>query len=355
MSSWNDIWSPSQTELWSAVDRLISLSRDVAGLRAHGLHLIAAQTWRQRGQAVPAQVVSEERLSTMAVLTVPTLLTQIRSIVDSPIILIKGPEVASLYPDPALRPFSDLDILVRDSAAAQRALCAAGFKPLGNPLRYRGHHHLQPLNWPGSPLLIEVHCSPGWLRWMHPPTIDELFTAAIPSSTGVDGVLTLPRLHHCLLLAAHSWQHGPLPRLLDFIDIALMAEGVEAADLARHADRWGFGRVWRTTMQALHHIIQLNDERPWPLRFWARHLLTVRERTALEARAARWFVGGLWAPSVPCALDAIISTIGHDIQPWPQESWGIKLRRMRRSVGSAFDPVSRGKQTPDETSVIGHK
>ena len=48
------------------------------------------------------------------------------------LILMKGPEAAARYPDPALRPFCDLDFLVDDPAAAHRALMAAGFVEVGD-------------------------------------------------------------------------------------------------------------------------------------------------------------------------------------------------------------------------------
>ena len=46
---------------------------------------------------------------------------------------MKGPEVAAHYPVPSDRPFGDLDLLVEDPEAAQRALIAAGFVEFGEP------------------------------------------------------------------------------------------------------------------------------------------------------------------------------------------------------------------------------
>ena len=77
-------------------------------------------------------------------------------------ILFKGMEVAARYPDPALRVFHDLDILVPDSAAAQARLIAAGFEEVGEPEIYEDIHHLRPLRSPGLPIVVEVHHAPKW-------------------------------------------------------------------------------------------------------------------------------------------------------------------------------------------------
>jgi hypothetical protein len=188
---------------------------------------------------------------------------------------------------------------------------------------------------------------------MTPPTHEELFAAAIPSSIGVDGVVTLPRLDHCLLLASHSWQHGPLPRLRDMIDIALMAKDIEATTLDARARQWSVGRVWSTTAQVIMSLFCGHRERPWPLRLWARHLPQVRERSALEARMARWFIGGMWAPSPGLAIDTIVSMIGRDIQPWPEEPWSVKLRRMSKSVRQAFEPASHANAPAAQPPNVG--
>ena len=66
----------------------------------------------------------------------PALLERIRTATEGPLLLVKGPEVARLYPDPALRCFRDLDILVPDAPATQRQLLAAGFQETGDPSLY---------------------------------------------------------------------------------------------------------------------------------------------------------------------------------------------------------------------------
>ena len=153
----------------------------------------------------------------------PLLLERIRTATEGPLLLVKGPEVARLYPDPALRSFRDLDILVPDAPATQRQLLAAGFQETGDPRLYEQIHHLRPLFWPGLPLLVEVHSSPKWIASLDPPPAAELIRTAARSQAGPPGVLAPSPAQHALLLAAHAWAHRPLSRLRDLIDIAVVA------------------------------------------------------------------------------------------------------------------------------------
>ena len=117
-----------------------------------------------------------------------------RETLDGPVVLLKGPEVAALYPEPTLRPFRDLDLLVPMPHEAWRSLVQAGFHPTGDPSLYVDIHHLRPLYLPGYPLVIELHSEPKWVPWTRAPRAAELFEAAVPSATGVDGVLARRRL-----------------------------------------------------------------------------------------------------------------------------------------------------------------
>ena len=133
---------------------------------------------------------------------------------------MKGPEVGARYPDPALRPCKDLDLLVENPIGVQRALRAAGFVPTGTPHLYEGIHHLRPLYLPGLPVTIEVHARPKWPDHMTAPPAAELIEAAVPSTLGVPGLLTLPVAHHAVVLAAHAWAHDPLACAGRLIDVA---------------------------------------------------------------------------------------------------------------------------------------
>ena len=81
--------------VWAAVDHLLDRTEDPAGLRAHGVQLLAARRWRVTGRPVPAALLADERSAAIATLAVPVLLTRVRAAVNGPIVLLKGPEVAA--------------------------------------------------------------------------------------------------------------------------------------------------------------------------------------------------------------------------------------------------------------------
>ncbi len=327
------------SDLWERVNRVIDHAVDVApaDLEAHGIHLLAARRLRTLGRPVPSELSSAERAVVLRELAVPSLLARVRDAVDGPIVLLKGPEVAARYPDPALRAYGDLDFLVLDPAAAQRALLAAGFVVVDD---FEFSHQQLPIRWPGLPLLLEVHNTPSWLRWMTPPANDELFRIAVPSATGVAGVLTLPRLEHGLLVAAHSWRHAPLRRLVDVIDVAAMTDGLDPAELTAVARRWGLGPVWSTTAGAIDTILAESPSRSWSVRIWARHLRDVRDRTVAEKHVVVW-MGAFWAPTPRSKVRALASVVADDIRPLGGEPWALKTARTARAIRDAFRPWSR--------------
>ena len=82
---------------------------------------------------------------------VPGLLARIGAVWTGPMIILKGPELASRYPEGFRRTAGDIDLLVDDADAAHAALRAAGFVPTGDPRLSVDIHHLQPLVWPEPP------------------------------------------------------------------------------------------------------------------------------------------------------------------------------------------------------------
>ena len=228
----------SRHAVFERVDDLIDRSPSLADLRHHRIELLAARRRRELGLGLPASLVAQERLSAAAALAAPVLLERVRAASDGPLVLFKGPQIARLYPDRALRSFRDLDLLVADAHATQRGLLAAGFREVGDPDLYERIHHLRPLHWPGLPLIVEIHHSPKWVDGLDAPAAAELIEAAVPCPGAPEGVLELPSAHHALVLAAHAWAHRPLSRLRDLLDIRLVADG---ADPSRSRDSRGRG------------------------------------------------------------------------------------------------------------------
>ncbi len=326
--------------IWATVDPLLDRTDDLAALRIHGLQLLAARRWRAIGRPVPPELLEDERAAAIATLAVPALLARVRTVVDGPLVLLKGPIVAARYPDPALRPSGDIDLLVPDAAAAERTLRESGFELAEGEQTSARQPHRPPLRWPTSPLRVEIHHSLPVPEWSSPPPADRLLATATPAVVGVDSILTLPPAHHAVLLAGHAWVHyGPRPRLRDLIDVALMADGVDPAELSAIAHEWGLHRVWATTMTAANALRRPSSAlRGSPSRH-ARGSIAIRERTVAEEHATRW-LGALWAPSWRIVPRALAMTVGRDLRPLPGESWSVKLPRMGWTLRNALMPMS---------------
>jgi hypothetical protein len=335
------------SDLWAAVDRLVDRAARMSDLTFHGLHLLGVRRYRETGRLVPRDLATAGRQAAILTLVVPVVLEQVRLAYDRTIVLMKGPEAASYYPDPALRPLRDLDLLVPDAEEAQRALLAAGFVTAGSPVPYRDIHHLQPLRWPGAPLLVEIHDRPKWPAGLPLPSRAELLASAVPASTGVPGILALPAELHAMLIAAHSWAHAPLGRLIQLVDLAAVTAGLDRCALDRTAASLGMERVWRTSIGAVDALLD-DAPAPWPLRLWARNLRAAREPTVFESHLGRW-LPPWWALSPRDALRANVFTISRELGRLRNEPWRRKLRRTMRAFRNA------GRRLSDHNRTLGEE
>jgi hypothetical protein len=329
---------PRALDLWPALEGLADRARSVDNLRLHKLQLIAARSLRERGRFVPDPLLVEERYARMLALLAPIVLRRVRDAVQDQLVLIKGPEAAERYPDPALRPYGDLDLLVEDAPRVQRALLAAGFVEVGDIELYVGIHHLRPLAWPGIPLPIEIHDAPKWIPGLAPPPTSELLASTVPSATGIDGILALAPAQHALVLAAHSWAHMPLQRVLELADVALVADEADRDELRELASRWGLPHVWSTTEGAADALFA-GGRRTLPLRVWARNLARAGERTVLESHLERW-LSPFGALPPRAALAAALRRIARDLRPGRDETWRAKSARTGRALLSPFTSLS---------------
>lgn len=323
-----------EDKIFERVIRLVNRAPSLTDLEYHRLHLCAARNPETCGLPVRRDLVAKEQSAALRALAAPAVLRRMRAAADGPLLLVKGPDVGRYYPDPLVRPFRDLDVIVLDAASTQRQLLAAGFAEVGDPELYVDIHHLRPVAAPGLPLIVEVHHSAKWVDGLRPPEARELIEAARPGDVGVEGVLTLPPAHHALLLAAHAWAHRPLGRLGDLVDIALVASRAERTQLERVARGWGLTRVWRTTAAAIEALFG-DGPRPAALTLWARHLEGVRERTVLEAHVQRW-LSAFWAVPPATAAHASLREIRGDLLPEDGEGWRSKRVRVRAALSNAL-------------------
>ena len=196
--------------------------------------------------------------------------------------MLRGPALGvSVYRDPVLRPYSDLDLLVRPEEMDEFLvkLDSLGFTaPRGSfpDAYYRRHHfHLQRVRQSSDfPVLVEVH----WAldhQWTfsHPSAATILTHGGRVDMAGVH--CPVPEVHAWwMLLALHLCKHLPaLPtwaargeawrlvaegELLHLLDLALLLPRVEEQVLQGLAEEWGCQDAFQGS---LHAIAQLWPER----------------------------------------------------------------------------------------------
>jgi hypothetical protein len=325
--------------LWEGVSRLLDRSISVEDLRWHQLELLALSCWRWSGHPIPSQWAAMAREAAMKSLAIPPLLQRLRDSCEGPIVLLKGPETAACYPEPLSRPFGDVDLLVPDPVGVQRAIIAAGFRPLDEEGAFLDCHQMAPLYHPGFPFLVEVHRRPHWIAGISPPPVESLFEVAVESVVPVAGISALPRVHSAVLHAVHAWAHEPLGGLRHLIDVAAARQGTSDSEADELATAWGIDRLWRTTTAAIDALF-FAGQHPWPLRVFARHLESVRERTVLESHLSRWIAPFAAFPPGP-ATGLALRAIGDDCRPLAGEDWGAKLGRARTAIRNALVRRSR--------------
>ena len=334
--------SPPNGELWRRVDELIDRAPTEDDLRSHRLEVLAARRFRATGRQVPLDFVAQERAAALVEMSASLVLRRVREAYDGPTIVLKGPEVAAAYPDPALRSYGDIDLLVPDVAAAHRALLDAGFELVGDPELYVDIHHLRPLAVREIPIAVEIHSRPKWVDPLTAPSAGALFEATVPSATDVPGMLAPSPERHALLLAVHSWAHEPLRRLRDVIDVAAMLDGADRSEIARLARAWGVGRLWSTTAAVVDAVLG-DGRRPWALRLWAQNLDRARDRTVFENHLQRW-LSDFWALPPATALARLPRTLVDEVRPEQEEGWRSKLSRSALAVRNAARPRAHHDQ-----------
>jgi hypothetical protein len=265
------------------------------------------------------------------------LLEDIRNVCDGPLVLVKGIEVARLYPGSA-RVFGDVDLIAGDADAAHRSLVAAGYREVDDPALFLEHHHLRPLKAPEVGLRVEIHSVPLWPHGARPPRAEEIIEGSAAAKVGVEGISAPNPAHHALILAAHAWSHEPLHTLRDLVDIAAVSDDIPESELAEPAERWGILKLWRTTQAAIDGLFR-EGPTTMPLRTWARHLRGVRERTVVDSHLMRW-LHVFWELPPREAVSALGAALKVTLLPDPEESWGEKLARTGHSLRHPTEPMS---------------
>jgi hypothetical protein len=158
-----------------------------------------------------------------------------------PFLLLKGPALAhTVYPLPDLRPYDDLDLLLRpgDVVRAAAALVAAGYRPL-RPMGNADIRHQVRAGWdyglqaPRQGVMVELCTGVAPRFFAHPPPEDLWGRAA-----GVDiagAAISMPGAADLLvLLAVHGAKHL-WSRLIWVADVARLLDSHGADDLVGRA------------------------------------------------------------------------------------------------------------------------
>ena len=222
-----------------------------------------------------------------------------------PVIPLKGPVLAeTLYAEPGLRPFTDLDVLVRraDVPRAVDMLAGLGYAPLGyeRPLAYD-------LAYATATCFVATEPEPDRfpvdLHWNlvsvvggnTPSTVggEEVWSRAVAETRWGRRALALGREDLLLYLALHLAVHHPLEGLVWQLDLALLLRRHRGAldwdEVVARAGRWGlrsavyfalkrvedrFGagvpahvlsalRPGRTRRACLDRLARIDDPRAW--------------------------------------------------------------------------------------------
>jgi len=257
------------------------------------------------------------------------------SAAKTPMIVLRGPALGlAVYSRPFLRPFSDLDLLVRkeDLPRAKATLGEAGLRPAPGtfPDRYfeRRHLHLPYLH-PETGIPVELHWS-----FDHPYTLSlveysELFSGSREADFEGKKIPTLEPADRLLTLALHLIKHCPfLSELLEERDFSSLlfrgrwllwvldlrlaitppGEKLDWKVIAEKARRWNLEREVSTCLTAVAAVYgSLSDEVSFPIsragpggllrrEIYRRQLLYLKDRSQSGRLTRKLF--GLQAESV---------------------------------------------------------
>jgi Uncharacterised nucleotidyltransferase len=163
----------------------------------------------------------------------------------------KGPALSQLlYPDPSLRVYSDLDLLVNKEQlfAACDALEAVGYVPYSRiALEQRkrfleaGLQYDMKLSHPERPMLVELHWRTDALYYTEDLACEGLYKNALTAESSGQVVQQLPKRDLMFALLIHGTKHQ-WSRLAWLLDIALLAPELDDGDwvwLAQQASARG--------------------------------------------------------------------------------------------------------------------
>lgn len=295
-------------------------------VRSHGVAALVLRSARGLGVALPAEpagrlheIVTDSVAFAMALDTELARVARVLSGAGCRPLILKGPTVArTIYPDPALRPYSDIDLLVPRAETEHAALTLARSGYVERPFqaevarrrrapRSAASFHRLFVDGTGR-MLIELHGDSLQIG-IWPAREEHRWRRARPLP-GIPDALMLGPEDQLLQLAVHLHRHG-LSRLIWLKDLDLLARTPLDWDLVvRDARAEGVtGSVW-LSLETAARI--LGTPRPAaggrlspsaPIRFLYRRVWSFDEIRALRAqmrrRGVQFHAAESWRGTIP--------------------------------------------------------
>lgn len=179
-------------------------------------------------------------------------------------LVIKGAAVGAYYPDPALRPFGDLDLLVPQAQMqqAEEVLSRLGYSASVSQAWWSDYHyHLPPMVRDEGSLAVEVH----W-RLDHQDAVgrlptEDLWARAVPWTIADQPTLRLDAVDTALHLCFHAVvQHRARLGLRPLCDLAQVTDGWgqdQWGALVRRTEGYGLVRPVYLMLALLEQVLGL--------------------------------------------------------------------------------------------------
>ncbi|HOT90415.1 MAG TPA: nucleotidyltransferase family protein [Anaerolineae bacterium] len=253
MNSNDDGLSP-YLALWLQGECRVSEGNLLAWLRAQ--RLLPLLMWRaqQQGWDFPSTFVCaarEAQYREQAQQTVAEnqlhVFGSLAQSLNIPVVLVKGAAVAQVYPQPWMRPYTDIDLLVSEVHIGDflAALATLGYVPVEKSVGQRGYH-VPPLVPQGVGVKVEVHTALARERERVRFTFEEWYDDLRPWSAA-PGLWIPDTTDHALYLIHHAIVHHELMLgLLPIADLYFWTQGWDIytwQQLACKASTAGLHRV----------------------------------------------------------------------------------------------------------------